>query len=253
MKVKYYIVLIIITLFSVNSFGQNAEQRMKEADELYQKNDYFNAATIYTGLYKQGYRSENLLFNAGNAWYKAKDYGYAILFYERARLLDPASEDANYNLQIARSHITDKFEAVPELFFIRWFDFLSLLNSTNQWAAIAATLFIITLVLALMFLFAPLKKLRYASFWIAVVILFFCILSVVFAFRSNKIVNHSNTAIVICNELVGKSAPGDSGKELFVIHSGTKVIVDKRMNDFSEILLPDGNKGWVKGECVERL
>lgn len=253
MKIKYYTLIIIITLVSVNTFGQDAGQRMKEASDLYQKGDFFNAATIYKELYDQGYRSENLAFNAGNAWYKAKDYGYAVLFYERARLAEPASEDVNYNLQIAKSHITDKFDAAPELFFIRWFDFLALLKSTNQWATTAISLFIITLVLALVFFFSPMQKLRYPSFWIAVLVLLFSVISLIFSFRSNRLINHNNNAVVICSELVGKSSPGDSGKDLFVIHSGTKVIVDNHLNDFSEIRLPDGNKGWVKNGCIEGL
>lgn len=253
MNSKFIILLLTAAAFSVTLAGQDPARRMKEADDLYQKGDYFNAATIYKDLYDQGYRSGNLMYNAGNAWFKAKNYGYAVLFYERAGLYNPASEDVNYNLQMAKSRVTDKFEEVPELFFVRWFDFISLLNSTNQWATMAITLFIITLVLGLLFLFSPLKRLRYPSFWIAVVTLSLSVVTLVFSLRSNKLVNHNNNAVVICEEVVGKSSPGGDGKDLFVIHSGTKVLITRKNGVYTEVRLPDGNKGWTRGDCLERL
>jgi hypothetical protein len=253
MKAKIYFLFIMLVLASSGIFGQEASQRMKEAGDLYQKGDYFSSAAIYKQLYKEGYRSENLLFNAGNACFKANEFGYAVLFFERAKLQDPADEDVNYNLQIAKSHITDKFDEIPKLFFVRWFDFLSLLTETNKWAIISVILFIITLLLTMSFIFAPVPRLRYPSFWTAILTLVFSVITLTFALRNNKLVNHNDNAVVICDEVVGKSSPGDNGKDLFVIHSGAKVVVVKRVEKFSEIRLPDGNKGWVTENCVESL
>jgi hypothetical protein len=253
MKTKLYTFVIVMSLSCTAIFGQEAGQRMKEAGELYQKGDYYNATVLYKQLYKEGYRSENLLYNAGNACFKANDFGYAVLFFERAKLLDPADEDVNYNLQIARSRITDKFDEIPELFFIRWFDFVSLLTGTNHWATIALILFIVTLLLAFVFIFAPVSRFRYPSFWTAIAALIFSVLSLIFALHNNKLVNHNPEAIVVSDEVVGKSSPGDNGKDLFVIHSGAKVFVVKKVENFSEIRLPDGNKGWVKQNCIEGL
>jgi tetratricopeptide (TPR) repeat protein len=252
---KEKIIVLFIALFTITaySFSQDPGQRMKDADELYQKGDYFNASELYKSLYKEGYRSDNLLFNTGNACFKAGDYGNAILFYERASLLDPASEDVNYNLQIARTKITDRFDEIPELFFIRWFDFLSLLKSTNQWATIAIVLFVFALALLVFFLFAPAGRYKYPSFWSGVAAMILSAITLVFALRSNNLVNHNKEAIVICSEVVGKSSPGDTGKDLFVIHSGTKVVVLQRMGDYSEIKLPDGNKGWASAKCLEKI
>ncbi|HNW58027.1 MAG TPA: hypothetical protein PKM69_09650 [Bacteroidales bacterium] len=253
MKVKIIALAVVFFLVNTCIFSQDPGQRMKEADELYQKGDYFNAAELYKSLYKEGYRSDNLLFNTGNACFKAADYGNAILFYERASLRDPASEDINYNLQIARTKITDRFDEIPELFFIRWFDFLSLLKSTNQWATIAIMLFVISMVLFVFFLFAPAGRYKYPSFWSGVAAIILSGVTLVFAIRSNNLVNHNKEAIVICTEVVGKSSPGDTGKDLFVIHTGAKVTVLQRLGDYWEIILPDGNKGWASAKCLEKI
>lgn len=253
MKTKTFILFIALLALSISSYSQDTRQRMKEAEDLYQKGEYSNAAEIYKSLYNEGYRSDNLLYNAGNAFFKAGDYGNAILFYERASLRNPASEDVNYNLQIARTKITDRFDEIPELFFVRWFDFLSLLRSTNQWALFAIAMFIAALALFVYFIFAPEGRLKYPSFWSGMGAVIISALALVFALRSNKLVNHNNKSIVICTEVVGKSSPGDNGKDLFVIHTGTKVVVLQHLGDYDEIALPDGNKGWAPDKCLEKI
>lgn len=253
MKIKYYISITLLLAISSFVRAQDSSVRMKEAADLYQKGDYFNAAAIYKELYDDGYRSSDLMYNAGNAWFKAKDFGYSVLFYERASLYNPASEDVNYNLQIARSNIKDKFDEIPEVFLVRWFDFLALLNGTNHWAYLALGLFILAMILILFFFFTSIQRLRHTAFWLAVLSLFISVLSVLFAIRSNKLVNHNENAIVICSEVVGKSSPGADGKDLFVIHSGTKVLILQEVGNYSEIRLPDGNKGWTKSDCIENI
>ena len=69
-----------------------------------------------TGSFGRRVQEQDLLYNAGNAFFKSGDNASAILFYERAKLLAPADEDIDYNLQIARSRITDRIESVPQLF-----------------------------------------------------------------------------------------------------------------------------------------
>ena len=136
--------LLIICILQIAA--QTPEERYAQAGQLYSSGDYSGAAAVYRKLFDDGYKSEDMLYNAGNAFFKSGDNASAILFYERARLIAPADEDINYNLQIARSRVTDKFEPVPELFFVRWFNFLSLLALTNTWAVAALLLFIASLV-----------------------------------------------------------------------------------------------------------
>ena len=105
------IVVLICSLPTVTA--QSADERYIQAGELYGSGDYSGAAAIYRKLYEEGYRSGDLLYNAGNAFFRSGDNASAILFYERAKLRAPADEDIEYNLQIARSRVTDRFETVP--------------------------------------------------------------------------------------------------------------------------------------------
>ena len=233
--------------------GQTPEERYSRAGELYGSGDYSGAAAMYRQLWEEGYRSGDLLYNTGNAFFKSGDNASAILFYERAKLLAPADEDIDYNLQIARSRITDRFETVPELFFVRWFDFLSLLASTNTWAVVAFVMFLAALLLALVFLTKARARGRLVSFWLSIASLILAILMVSLAVRNNSLVNNNRKAVIKCSIVTGRSAPGETGNELFVLHSGTTVTVEQELGEYREVRLPDGNKGWIGSSCMEKI
>ena len=237
----------------VSLAGQSPEERYSQAGDLYGSGDYSGAAAIYRKLWEEGFRSGDLLYNAGNAFFKSGDNASAILFYERAKLLAPADEDIDYNLQIARSRITDRFESVPQLFFVRWFDFLALLTSTNIWAVAALVMFLVALVLALLFLTKARARGRLLSFWLATVALLLSFLLISLSIRNNNLVNHSSKAVITCSIVTGRSAPGETGNELFVLHSGTTVTVEQELGAFREVRLPDGNKGWIGADCMEKI
>ena len=129
-KKRYILIIIFISLFVRIAVSQDTNK-----DKFYQGVTYFTAGSykealqIWTDIYNTGYRSANLYYNIGNAYYKLNNIPLAILFYERAYLLKPADENINYNLQIARTLIVDRFQEIPELFFIKWYNFVSLFLS----------------------------------------------------------------------------------------------------------------------------
>jgi len=248
--------IVICTILIISLYGaeaQTPQERYSQAGELYGSGDFSGAAALYKKLYEEGFRSRDLLYNAGNAFFKTGDNASAILFYERARLVAPADEDIDYNLQIARSRVTDRFETVPQLFFVRWFDFLALLASTNIWAVTAIAMFVAAMLFAVIFLTFARARGRLLSFWLAVAALLLSVLTVSLALRNNSLVNNNSRAVVTCSIVTGRSAPGDNGSELFVIHSGATVTVEQELGDFLEVRLPDGNKGWIRGDCMEKI
>jgi tetratricopeptide (TPR) repeat protein len=249
------VILICILLIGciLQSLAQTPEERYAEAGKLYSSGDYSGAAAVYRKLFDDGYRSEDMLYNAGNAFFKSGDNASAILFYERARLIAPADEDISYNLQIARSRVTDKFETVPELFFVRWFNFLSLLAPTNVWAVTALVLFIASLFFAVIFLTKARAGGRLLSFWLSLASLVLSALLIGMALNNNSLINKNKKAVVTCSIVTGRSEPGESSSELFVIHSGTTVKVEKELGNYLEVQLPDGNKGWIRGDCLEKI
>jgi tetratricopeptide (TPR) repeat protein len=217
---------------------------------------YFNSGNIdealklWSGLYDSGYRSANLNYNIGNAYFKLNRIPEAIIFYERAYLLDPADEDIYYNLQIARTMTVDRFQEIPELFFVKWFNLTSLFLSTNSWAKISIISFVLFLLSISLYIYSSALNRKIAGFWIALVMLILSLCSLTFSYRNKALVYDSHKGIVTVPVLNGKSSPDDSGKDLFVLHEGTKVSIEDNIGEWYEIRLSDGNKGWVPGNSL---
>jgi tetratricopeptide (TPR) repeat protein len=248
MKLKYrYIFLILLVLVPVlRAASQDDRQaKFRKGVEYYNASSYKEALEEWTSLYNTGYRSATLNYNIGNAYFKLNNVPGAILFYERAHLLKPADSNINYNLQIARSLVVDKFEEIPELFFVRWFDFLSLLAPTNRWAAISIVTFVTFLILLSLYIYSSVYRIKVISFWAAVLLFVISASSFAFALHNKTLVYDSKRAVIFAPAVNGKSSPDSSGTDLFVLHEGSTVAVEDEVGEWYEIRLSDGNKGWV--------
>jgi tetratricopeptide (TPR) repeat protein len=78
------------------------------ANALYDGGEYEQAAQLYERLVDAGLTDASLFYNLGNSYYKSGAIGRAVLYYERARRLDPRNEDINANLSMARSLLRDR-------------------------------------------------------------------------------------------------------------------------------------------------
>ena len=193
----------------------------------------------------------NLNYNIGNAYFKLNNIPDAILFYERAYLLNPADENINYNLQIARTLIVDRFQEIPELFFVRWYNFMSLFLSTNSWAKISITSFILCLLLLSLYIYSSRYRHKVIGFWFAVFFFILTLASLAFTVRNKSLVYDSHKAIIFSPLVSGKSSPDNSGTDLFVLHEGTKVSIEDEVGEWFEIRLSDGNKGWIPANSLK--
>jgi tetratricopeptide (TPR) repeat protein len=230
---------------------ETKEEKFKKALELYSAGDYEKALQTWTEVYITGYRSAELDYNIGNTYFKLNNVPGAILYFERAHLLKPADEDINYNLAIAKTLAVDRFNEIPELFFARWYDFISLVFSSNAWAKISISAFILFLISLSIYFYTSRYKLKVFGFWLALLLFIVSATSLAFSFRNRTLVQNSHKAIIFDPQVNGKSSPDESGTNLFLLHEGTKVTVGEKVGDWYEIRLSDGNKGWVPATSLE--
>jgi tetratricopeptide (TPR) repeat protein len=256
MKLMYRIIIIVIFILLPVSRSVSQDlpgEKYKKGTEFYSAGNYREALAQWASLYNTGYRSASLEYNIGNAFFKLNNIPGAILYYERALLLKPADEDIIYNLQIARTMVVDKFETIPELFFVNWFNFLSLSLSTNTWAYISLFSFILLLLFFSLYIYSSRYRNKVTGFWAAVFMLIISVSSVTFALRNRTLVYNNHGAIIFSPLVNGKSSPDSSGNDLFVLHEGTKVTIEDEVGEWYEIRLSDGNKGWVPANCLDKI
>ncbi len=246
------ILVLLLLVFSVRSVGAQEErsEKFNKGVEYYTASNFQAALDKWLEIYDTGYRSAALSYNIANAYFKLNNIPGAILFYERALLLKPADNNINYNLQITRSLVVDKFEEIPELFFIRWFDFLSLLLPTNTWAFISVFTFVLFLLLLSLYIYSSKYRVKVIGFWTAVLFLIISASSLGFTVRNRSLVYDSQKAVIFAPSVNGKSSPDNSGTDLFVLHEGSKVSVEDTVGEWYEIRLSDGNKGWVPASSL---
>ena len=60
-------------------------------------------------------------------------------------------------------------------------------------------------------------------------------------------------AIVFSPSVTVRSSPDESGTDLFLIHEGTKVMIEDTLGIWTEIKLEDGNKGWLYSSDIEKI
>jgi len=245
---------LIIGVLSINSLmAVNVDALMSDANKSYSDGKFDDAVKAYESIVKQGYRSDILYYNLGNAYFKTKNISAAILNYERALLLNPGDENTRFNLDLAKTFTVDRIEPLPEFFLITFFNKFRLFMSTNGWAYSGLFFFILSLVLAYFFWFTYNPSIKKISFSVGVLTILITLLSFTFSLQQKNIIVDHRYGILMPSVVAVKSSPGDSGKDLFVLHAGTKVKIIDSVGDWYEIRVADGNIGWILKETMERI
>ena len=246
-------ILSLIVFITAGVEAQKPATLVDSANKLYSEGQYGEAINAYKQLLDQGYESPGIYYNLGNAYYKTNQLAPAILNYERARVRDPGNEDIQHNLELARSQITDRIENIPDFFITRWINQWINLFSSDIWAIISMVAFIAFLALFSVYLYSMRMGLKKSGFWIGLLALAIAIASFVFASQQKQEVVNNDQAIVFAPKVTVKSSPAESGTNLFVLHEGTKLLIEDNMGDWYRIRLSDGSEGWLRKISVEPI
>ena len=228
------------------------DELFAEGNRLYQQEDYPGALENYLRIREAGFESPGLYYNIANAYFKANELGRAILFYERARRLAPNDADILANLELARSLGADEIVPLPRFWLFRvgswWMGLFprSLLIGLTVAGYLMATGAVAMLVLRLGAA-AWARRAAVAGGVLAMV------LGSTLAVRETGL-GQARQAVVLAAEVGVQSAPSDDpALQLFVIHEGTRVRVDRRSEEWLEVVLEDGKVGWVRAEVLEEV
>lgn len=247
--------IVLFFLFALCSTGSVSAQdaALKEAEVAYTKEDYAKAIELYEEILQSEGESAAVYYNLGNAYYKAGKIAPAILNYERSLLMNPGDGDTRFNLEMARQRTTDKIEPLGEFFLVRWFNGIENIASADSWAKSGIIAFLLFIICLIMFFFARWMRLRKLGFYLGLLLLVVVIFANVFASNQKEEMENRDRAIVFAPTVTVKSSPDASGTDLFVLHEGTDVTIKSTLGEWSEIVLEDGNVGWMPSKDIERV
>ena len=249
MKTKIYSLFVaLIVCLNVQAVG---EFNLDKADEAYTAGSYDTALEIYNSALDKGYESADLYYNVANCYFRKGELAASILNYERALKLDPSNDDAKHNLEFAESRTVDKIDSLGSVFLVDWWNAIANITSADAWAWIAISLFVVLLVSLSLYIFVRKMWVRKVGFSVAIVALFFTIISILCAYTRYEVETSKSEAIVFSQTVTIKSSPDSSGNDLFILHEGTKVNIKSTLGEWVEISTSDGNSGWMPASAIE--
>ena len=244
MKGSYCLsVIVLLFLYSGQQAADAAEtaRRFQDGIQYYKEDRFPEAAAAFLDVVRTGVKNGSLFYDLGNAYLKSGHVGEAILWYERALKLIPLDPDLKFNYEYAVSLTRDEkgekeFPLIRILFFWKYL----LQPSWIQGAAIGFNL----IYWGLMAVRIIRKKTygRTAGHLVLIVGLVF-ILTAVFNEYDSVMVRE---AVILPDKVSVRSGLADDSTELFVLHAGAKVKVDKEKDQYFRIFFSDGKIGWVK-------
>jgi len=252
-RTKSFYLSLIFLLISVTAFSSVEQVTIANANKAYSNGAYTEAAELYQKVINQGLCSADLYYNLGNTYFKMNDFAKAILFYERAKRLDPGNEDIEFNLNVANTKISDKIEPLPEMFYKRWFSGLVQLFTPDGWAVFSIIMFISCLAGFILYLVSHVLVLRKVGFWYAISSFIIFLFVMIFAWSGYQMTTSAHDAIIFAPTITVKSSPDEKSTDLFVLHEGAKVKLLDQISGWYEIKLANGSVGWLPIASLEKI
>ena len=225
-----------------------------EGNQRYQDGDFDGALERYARILDDGLESGELYYNIGNTYFKLNELGPAILYYERARRLMPGDDDLVANLELARSMTADQITLLPEFWLFRAVGWWVGLLPRPALVWLVAVAYLTAMAGGITVILRPSTQLetwgrRVAVTGAAVTMIFGINLTV----RELRL-GAAEEAVIMAGEVQVQSAPSDdTALEIFAVHEGTKVRIDRRSDAWVEIVLEDSTVGWVRAEQLEPI
>ena len=238
--------LLLFTFsFAGNLFAADVAADFSTANRFYAEGKFSDAANAYEKILQTGRQSPSLLFNYGNAEFKAGNSGKAIAAYRRAELLAPRDAEIRANLEFVRKQVQGS--TLSESRWRDWFGQLTL----NEWTVLAAIAFWLT------FLLLATKQLRPA---VAPKLRRLTRIAVVLTICSGaalalQAANHFNASVAVVTnaEAPVRSGPFDDAQSAFTARDGAELRVLDRHDDWVQVADGLGKIGWLNKKQVEVL
>jgi tetratricopeptide (TPR) repeat protein len=243
MKKAFIILVLIIGAFS-NSVANG--DLLQKAEKAYDSKKYREAIEAYETLVKDGYKSYQLYYNLGNAYYRNNEIGKAIYYYELARKMEPNDEDISINLSKATARTVDKIDSRENFFInaVKTNVLSSFTTTTWAWFSIGS----LALAALMFFVFVSVSSVNFkrAAFLFSMLLFVGFFITYFLGYSAMTAKYENKFAIILSREVRIMNEPTASGSSRFSLHEGTKIRVVENNGDWVLIKLDNGNEGWVK-------
>jgi tetratricopeptide (TPR) repeat protein len=248
---KLLLTVITLSMFTTGSALQ-LDSLISQGNRYYETEDYEQAITRYLQA-DSLIESADLDHNLGNAYYKDNQLGKAVLHYERALMLKPGNEDIRYNLELARNLTVDKLDDSSENAFSIWWRATLLKIGMDRLAYLSILAAFLTALGWILFRASSTRNRRQLGFTIGTGLGIVTIALMIASLHAKSSIVERNSGIILSKRVSVMSAPDEGSTELFILHEGSKVAVESERGAWTNVSIPNGNKGWMKSYEVEGI
>lgn len=226
------------------------EKTFEEANRLYTAEQYEEAFQTYKSLEEQGWCSWELYYNMGNACYRMVKYPKARLYYEKALRLSPDNKAIEHNIYLTEQKLIDRFEEMPVFFISKWWISCIHLFQARTWGYIILGLFLLLLMAIAFYKTAPSYAYKKMSFYLTGGISLLFLFSLACSIGSYHELQ-KDFGIVMQESVEAKSSPEERSETKFIIHEGSKVLIEEEIKPYYKIRIKNGNRAWIPMESIE--
>ncbi len=241
MIVRRIFISVCCAFLVSTAFAQDA--LFAKANQNYADGHFKEAIDGYETLVRSGQLSATLFYDLGNAYFRAKDFGRAILNYERALALDRHHPESEANLIIAR----DEAHALEmqQTWLTRHLQFASL----TQFIITASATFWVGLFCIAGLILARRRSARVTA--LSILSFSVCAMAV---FAIYKIVNESKGAAIVTGiEVTARLATADNANSVLALPPGSEIKVLSTRGDWIYAALPNNLRGWIPAKDAEQV
>lgn len=251
MKTGLFVVLILCIVPLAGANDQDPEELFQLGNRYYQNDEYEKAVETYREILNQNIESGALYFNLGNAYYKLNALGKARLNYERARPFLQGDDALEDNLLLLRERLVDQIERPPQFILSVWWNGFLAIFSINMLCWICAGLLWLILIFAALRIYFRRRgrRDRFRSIFVSLVVIFI-LLSLVLAQKIYRLETEKHGIIMELSATV-YAEPSTVSTEVFILHEGTKVSIERQNDSWLELKLADGRTGWIEQQKLE--
>src|SRR5262245_54918413 len=238
--------LFFCLIFGIASvaFAQSNPQFTK-ANQEYAQGNFKEAIAGYEALVRAGQWNANLFYDLGNAYFRTRDFGRAILNYERALALDQHHPEATANLQIARDE-SRALELRPTR-LERYLQFASI----NQYTVAAAVAFWLGIFGIVALIFARRRSAALIS--LSILCLLVCATAVWAIHTLDNGSKGRALAIVTGNDVQARLATADTANSVLALPPGSEIKILSTRGDWMYAALPNDLRGWIQTKNAEQV
>ncbi len=221
----------------------DSEAPFARANQEFSGGRFKEAIVSYEAIVRSGDWTAALFYNLGNAYFRTRDFGRAILNYERALALEPNHPEVQANLRIARdeARALELLPAWPEQ-FLRF-------ATLNQYTIGVAVLFWTSAILIAAFVLSRRRRRSVMALSICSLVSAALLFYVIMAVEDGR--KGRSVAIVTGVDVQARLATAETAASVLALPAGSEIKVERQRGDWVYATLPNNLRGWIPATGVE--